>query len=237
MVRKCCVPDCTSSSRIPNHRLPSEDLKAQAWLEAIGLNIESKFKTFQTGMFLCCSHKGINYIKILYFVVTDITKEERAKLRICTLHFPDTMIMPYGQKRRLMHNAIPTLHLSKATIAEDCVSTASADIDTIAALESAENVEDNFNFAPAVCKPVNVHTIVTADVMRLREKVKRYRKRLNKKRSAQQARKLRRQNHVCKKQQETWDNITANLPSIQRIFLDMIHSNFKRAPQVCEYCF
>ncbi|TGZ50608.1 hypothetical protein DBV15_11883 [Temnothorax longispinosus] len=38
MVRRCCVPGCTSSAKVPSHRLPAQDLKAQVWLKAVGLN-------------------------------------------------------------------------------------------------------------------------------------------------------------------------------------------------------
>ncbi|XP_077256668.1 THAP domain-containing protein 2-like [Temnothorax americanus] len=83
MVWKCCVPGCTSSAnKVPAHMLPRDETKAQAWLRAIGRSD-----------------------------VIDATKEAKDKLRICSLHFSESMIIPYGQKRRLKDTAMPTLYL------------------------------------------------------------------------------------------------------------------------------
>ncbi|KAL0101887.1 hypothetical protein PUN28_018440 [Cardiocondyla obscurior] len=38
MVRRCCVPKCTSASSMPVHRFPKNKEKAEAWLKAIDRN-------------------------------------------------------------------------------------------------------------------------------------------------------------------------------------------------------
>jgi len=46
MVYKCCVPECTSSSKIPSHVLPKDPVIAEIWLKAIGRNdMIGKFST------------------------------------------------------------------------------------------------------------------------------------------------------------------------------------------------
>lgn len=165
------------------------------------------------------------------FYVTDAPNVEKAKLRICFLHFPDEMIKPYGQKRCLMDNAIPTLHLSNAIVA-DC--TSSTGINTIAASESSEDIGDDSNFVPA--EHVNVTTVPNiaismANVRHFRNKIRLYRVLLHNQKHV--IRRTRQHRVLHRKDEETWDNITANFPSIQRTFLDMIHHNFQHAAQVC----
>lgn len=45
MVWKCCVPGCTSSSRLPTHTLPKNMDRAHIWLRAIQrVDMIGKFK-------------------------------------------------------------------------------------------------------------------------------------------------------------------------------------------------
>ncbi|XP_024871199.1 THAP domain-containing protein 2-like, partial [Temnothorax curvispinosus] len=159
MVWKCCVPGCTSSAKVPAHMLPRDEIKAQAWLRAIGRSD-----------------------------VIDATKEAKDKLRICSLHFSKSMIIPYGQKRRLKDTAMPTLYLSCANIAADIPSTSSADIGSITTLQTSENVEVNSDVAAASAEScemvqpvqliVNINKVHMTDVCKLRNKLRRYQKRL-----------------------------------------------------------
>ncbi|XP_036147884.1 putative uncharacterized protein DDB_G0286901 [Monomorium pharaonis] len=82
MVWKCCVPGCTLSSKFPVHRFPSKPEKLEAWLKIIG----------KTDMLMS-------------------SKEVLAKLRICTEHFSEDIIKPYGMKRNLIDNAMPNRNL------------------------------------------------------------------------------------------------------------------------------
>ncbi|XP_011859438.1 PREDICTED: uncharacterized protein LOC105556933 [Vollenhovia emeryi] len=208
MVWRYCVPGCTSSARVPGHRLPAQDLTAQNWLKIIGLD---------------------NMI--------DAPQETKAKLRICGLHFCDEMIVTYGQKRRLKTNAVPTLHLPCANIIADSDNTSFADVDTIAILPTSDDVGSTSNFEPQtsqqeVPQVINIKTVHTVDVCRLRKKVRRYQKTLYKKK------RIIRKNQKKKRQAEkinTWETITAELPGIKKTFIEMIFQNFRHAPQVCLY--
>ncbi|XP_067215103.1 uncharacterized protein [Linepithema humile] len=81
MVWKCCVPGCTLSSKFPVHRFPSEPAKSEAWLRIIK-------RTDMIG-----------------------APKEMAKLRICTEHFLEDMIKPYGIRRNLIENSVPNRNL------------------------------------------------------------------------------------------------------------------------------
>ncbi|XP_071578828.1 uncharacterized protein [Temnothorax nylanderi] len=203
MVRRCCVPGCTSSAKVPSHRLPAQDLKAQAWLKAVSLN---------------------NMI--------DAPQEVKAKLRICGLHFCEDMIVSYGQKRRLKDNAMPTLHLSHANIAVDSAvaSTSSAAIDT--ALHTSHNVISESDFEPQTSRevqPVKIN-VNTVHVRHLRQKVQRYRKMLYK-RNLVIRKNREKKRHAGSI--NTWDSITTEISGIQKTFMEMIFQNFRHAPQVC----
>lgn len=60
-----------------------------------------------------------------------------AKLRICTQHFSEDMIMPYASTRRLKENAVPVLLLPIDMV---------QNIDQFAPIMSLENVENESNF-------------------------------------------------------------------------------------------
>lgn len=144
------------------------------------------------------------------------------------------MIKPYGPKRCLVDNAMPTLHLPNVSVAADSISTSSAEIDTTAALESSENVRNDSNFVSTEPRHINVTTVRTANVVKFNNKIRRYRVLLrNKKRVIQRMK----QQVLPTTNENTWENITADLPSIQRIFLNMIRKNFKQAPQVFKHLY
>jgi len=64
------------------------------------------------------------------------------------LHFPEDMIISYGQKRRLKDDAMPILCLLNANIVTDSASTNSFDNSTITALQTSDKVEGNSEFEP-----------------------------------------------------------------------------------------
>ncbi|EFN85232.1 hypothetical protein EAI_08263 [Harpegnathos saltator] len=120
MVWKCCVPQCTSKTAIPVHRFPMDRCRAEHWLTIIG-------KTELIGA----------------------PKEVLAKLRICTEHFSEEMVLPYGPIRRLNDNAVPSLKLNSCYVEQN--------VPVINNLEDhvhlIENVPNISNFVPV---PMNM---------------------------------------------------------------------------------
>jgi len=79
-----------------------------------------------------------NYITKCFFVI-GAPRQELNKLRICGIHFPEDMLIPYTPKRRLRENALPSLYLSlQLDIAQDSANTISN-----ANIDNSENVEWN----------------------------------------------------------------------------------------------
>lgn len=149
-----------------------------------------------------------------------------AKLRICFDHFSEESIS-YGVRRRLKDNAIPTLHLPHVELEVDnnMINNNLAQI--------SENVQSNSNVMLITksqeCsyiqeieeERINIQTIYTPNVRRLREKLRRYQKLLNKKKRAMI--KLKKKKHG-----NEWKNHL-----ICRVFLNIIRRNYKSLPQVC----
>lgn len=173
----------------------------------------------------------LTLIRIMVLYVTDAPREAKAKLRICGLHFSEEMVLPSGPRRRLIDNAMPTLHLPNVNIAEDNASTNVTETGAIAALQASEDVGCNSMFEPDNCsegqKVINVILNRPENVRQIRGKIRRYQKALYKKKS--RIKKLKKQ----KAANTTWDNITAEMTGVQKTFFEMISQNFHHAPQVC----
>ncbi|XP_071642068.1 uncharacterized protein [Temnothorax longispinosus] len=135
MVRKCCVPKCSSNKDTPVHRLPRDTQKAEQWLRTIG-------RTDLIG------------------ASETILKE----LRICTLHFPDHMICVDTKRRVLKNDAIPSMHLSdeietvniNININSDNNDIMSCNASTSQINETVENVQCNPNSISLNCKDKRV---------------------------------------------------------------------------------
>ncbi|XP_025990326.2 uncharacterized protein LOC113003752 [Solenopsis invicta] len=214
MVWKCCVPGCTSSARVPSHKLPTQHIKMQAWLKTIGLD---------------------NLI--------NAPKDVTAKLRICALHFPEEMIKPYGQKRCLKDNAMPILFLNSNIVA-DGANISFTDNGTIATLQPSDDVEGNSDFVPVAStstaeevqltdkiKYMNItKDIVPRRITQLQAKVRRYRKLLSKRNKTISKYKEKEKDI---RRRRTWEDVNANLSGVQKTFFEMISRNFSHAPEVC----
>ncbi|XP_067212208.1 uncharacterized protein [Linepithema humile] len=106
MVYKCCVPRCTSrTSKFPIHRFPKNVEKAEIWLRAIG-------RTDMIG----------------------VDKQTLDKLRICSEHFSEDMVLTYTSRRVLKDCARPVLNLPVDILQENV----NMDIEEI-----LENVQSN----------------------------------------------------------------------------------------------
>lgn len=155
-----------------------------------------------------------------------------AKLRICFDHFSEESIISYGVRRRLKDNAIPTLHLPHVELEIDnnMINNNLAQI--------SENVQSNSNVMLITksqeCsyiqeieeERINIQTIYTPNVRRLREKLRRYQKLLNKKKRAMI--KLKKKKH-----ENEWEDIMEKSSHLQSTFLNIIRRNYKSLPQVC----
>lgn len=160
------------------------------------------------------------------------TKEELTKLRICTQHFPEDMIMPYASTRRLKENALPTLHIN---ITDNSVIN-NHDVSTMA----LENVEDSSSLVEIIeesqeelhkeNKKEEAKSKTTKKVNRLRLKITRLRKKLHKQKSTAHRRILKK----CSKK-NVWNDVTKDLTGARRNFMEMIATNFNCLPQVFSF--
>ncbi|KAL0114796.1 hypothetical protein PUN28_011842 [Cardiocondyla obscurior] len=125
MVRACCVPGCTPGKLIPRHKLPTDVMKAETWLKAIGYN------------------------KLI-----GLPNKDLDGLRICALHFSDDMIFIDRSQRCFKENAYPSMHISFQNSSTNNTNTTISTISTIAASSSSipfstsENVKANERFVP-----------------------------------------------------------------------------------------
>ncbi|XP_032676150.1 uncharacterized protein LOC116846447 [Odontomachus brunneus] len=201
MVWKCCVPECKSSWEMPVHRFPVDPARIERWLIAI--------------------HK------------TDLIgapKETLAKLRICTEHFSEDMVLPYGRSRRLTDNAVPNLNLP-LDIVEHVNDNVVVNVNFDEHVNLVENVPDNSDFVPLpiVMGEEDIRP-ERRDHRMLRRKLRTQQKMLHKKKriiynQRQEINRLRRGNK--------WEDATKDMSTIQKIFLEMLTTNLKCAPQVC----
>jgi len=176
------------------------------------------------------------------------------KLRICGIHFPEDMLIPYTPKRRLRENALPSLYLPlQVDIAQDSANTISN-----ANIDNSENVEWNPDLSILPVQEDNqlvqeetqhiqeknqstkeenqpqpiIHTksIYNSDIHHLRNKLRHVKKMLHKKKAVikKQRGQLNKLRHENK-----WEKITEDLPAVQRIFFEILSSNLHCAPQVC----
>ncbi|KAL0128493.1 hypothetical protein PUN28_003662 [Cardiocondyla obscurior] len=83
MVRRCCVPKCTSASSMPVHRFPKNKEKAEAWLKAIDRND-----------------------------LIDLPQEKQNELKICTEHFTEEMFIKDRSRRCLKEDAHPISNIN-----------------------------------------------------------------------------------------------------------------------------
>ncbi|XP_025155833.1 uncharacterized protein LOC112588863 [Harpegnathos saltator] len=201
MVWKCCIPQCKSTSQIPVHRFPEDASKREHWLIAIG-------KTDLIG-----APKEI----------TTLTK-----LRICTKHFPENIVQPYGSRRRLTNNAVPTLHLLLNFEHVDI----NVNDNICEHVSVVENVPNNSAFVPL---PINIGEETARkneeeEIYVLRRNLRTQWKMLHNKNRIiyhqhQRINKLRRGNK--------WDDITKDMSNVQKTFFQMLTINLKCSPQVC----
>lgn len=167
--------------------------------------------------------------------VTGATKETLTKLRICTQHFSEDMIMSYASTRRLKDDALPTLHLPNNVTDDNSVIN---DYDV-----SMENVEENSNVVQLRNeeeqqeqqqkeeekqqeKQQRRNMKQEAKIMHQRIKVKRLRNKLYEQRIAHQK--------STKKslKKNAWEDLIHNSSGIKKNFLEMIAANFNSLPQV-----
>jgi len=77
------------------------------------------------------------------FFVTGAPRHKLNKLRVCGIHFPEDILIPFTPKRRLKENALPSLYLSlQLDIAQDSANTIST-----ANIDNSENVEWNLDLS------------------------------------------------------------------------------------------
>lgn len=192
-------------------------------------------------MFICVCVLFTIYLNTF----TDAPKEVLAKLRICTEHFSEDMVKPYGPSRRLKDNAMPTLHLFQVNEGNSSNILDNLNIitplDISGSLETSESVQSNSDFLPQpsdiygeehnyVQQVVNVEPVYMPNVHRLRDKLRRIQKQLYKKKRI-----IRKQRQQIKKEahKTKWENLTEDLSGMQKTFIEMITANFSSLPQVC----
>lgn len=155
------------------------------------------------------------------------------KLRICTEHFSEEMIITYTSRRCLKDCAIPTLHLPlelNSILAQDSASTTSG---TIADTEIL-NVQNNPDLEPVIVhQEDNLQQVKHVTSVRTNEryvqKLRRVQKLLYKKKIIiqEQRQKINKLRHG-----NTWEKVTADLSGVQKIFFETMSKNLKSAPQV-----
>lgn len=137
------------------------------------------------------------------------------------------MILPYGPSRRLTHNAVPNLNLplnivEQVEINDNCYDEH---------VNVVENVPDNSHFVPL---PINMGEEdiqpERRDLRMVRRRLRTQRKMLHKKKriiynQRQEINRLRRGNK--------WEDLTKDMSTIQKTFIEMLTTNLKCAPQVC----
>ncbi|XP_076659538.1 uncharacterized protein LOC143362914 [Halictus rubicundus] len=82
MVKACAVPQCSSGVIIPAYYFPKDVNRSESWANQIQ-----------------CP------------VILKLASTERRKYRVCYKHFEEDSFLRSTQRRRLRHDAIPTLHL------------------------------------------------------------------------------------------------------------------------------
>lgn len=125
-----------------------------------------------------------NILRNNFFFVIGASNETLAKLRICTVHFSEEMIIPFGKVRRLKNDALPTVHISLCVSGNTC-RTDPRDIITSDVLENPDLVpiltEEHREECgePNTVQPiVHVSSDSRKDVSHLRIKVRQIRKML-----------------------------------------------------------
>jgi len=78
----CIVPGCKSNSRTPGHFFPKSPILSEKWKEAINNNI-----------------------------ILNVSSEELRKYRVCHLHFLPEDYIYTQNRRRLKHNAVPSVNI------------------------------------------------------------------------------------------------------------------------------
>ncbi|XP_071575177.1 uncharacterized protein [Temnothorax nylanderi] len=199
MVRKCCVPKCISKKDTPVHRLPRDTQKAEQWLRTIG-------RTDLIG-------------------ASNTILEE---LRICTLHFPDHMILVDTKRRVLKNDAIPSMHLSdKIETVNINININSNNNDIMSC--NASNSKINETVENVQCNPNSISLNSKDKVLELQKNMRRIKKSIYKKNRIIEKQRREKKNL----QRNKWKNITTDLTKYQKIFFDMIEKNLKRASGVC----
>ncbi|XP_076246309.1 uncharacterized protein LOC143186512 [Calliopsis andreniformis] len=113
MVRASAVPQCSSGVTILAYHSPKDVVLSESWVNQIQCPVLLK-----------------------------LTSTERRRYRVCYRHFEETLFLRSTQRRRLRHDAIPTLHLPVQSQNKEY---ASENIETEVYSASATTVVENQN--------------------------------------------------------------------------------------------
>lgn len=175
---------------------------------------------------------------VLYLFVTGASRQVLDNLKICSIHFPEDMLIPYASQRRLKECALPTLYLPlEIDIAQDNVNTIFNNVN-IDNLENEHNPDLSMPSIQEEISPENqvihIKSVNTLRIHDIRNKLRRVKKMLSKKKKIiqKQREKINRLHRRNK-----WEEITKDLSAVQRIFFDMLSANLYCAPQVFPFTF
>lgn len=181
--------------------------------------------------------------------VIGVDKQTLDKLRICSEHFSEDMVLTYTSRRVLKDCARPVLNLPVDILQENV----NMDIEEI-----SENVQSNpdlesmstMSHEVSVSKSVNEESVHEEDqgsrnqvvdrvqlikstpdatLCHLRKKVRLLQKRMHKQKKSSQKK---RQEIRRLRSENKWEEITADLSGAQKIFLETINANLYSKPQV-----
>lgn len=195
---------------------------------------------------------------IIFISVTDAPKERLDKLRICTLHFSDDLICDYTKRRILKEFAIPNVNLPIEIHEEPCCNdnnptefaisniNAAIEINTEPnnstnknlTVQITENVRCESNLLPiheevTVAEEIGRKEAITNPTQIMKKNIRNMKKLLHKKKKYihLQRKKIKELRHKNK-----WEDLTDDLPKMQKIFMEIVLKNLHCAPEVCFLC-
>lgn len=192
---------------------------------------------------------------IIFISVTDAPKERLDKLRICTLHFSDDLICDYTKRRILKEFAIPNVNLPIEI--EPCCNNnptefAISHINATIEINTEPNNSINENLTVQITEnvrcesnllPIHEEVIVAEEIRRreptthpiqiMKKNIRNMKKLLHKKKKYihLQRKKIKELRHKNK-----WEDLSDDLPKMQKIFMEMVFKNLHCAPEVCFLC-